>query len=75
MAQVASGVNIPNSDRDRVIRIEKRTLSALAERGMTVDVSSAEITSEVEAAETDWCYPIVKYLREPPATTKGLLAS
>ncbi|CAL8135225.1 unnamed protein product [Prunus armeniaca] len=53
MAQVASGVNIPNSDRDRVIRIEKRTLPALAERGMTAQVSSAEITSEVEAAETD----------------------
>ncbi|CAL2246498.1 unnamed protein product [Prunus armeniaca] len=65
MAQVASGVNILNSDRDRVIRIEKRTLPALADRGMTAQVSSAEITSEVEAAETDWRYPIVKYLREP----------
>ncbi|CAL2265450.1 unnamed protein product [Prunus armeniaca] len=32
---------------------------------MTAQVSSAEITSEVEAAETDWRYPIVKYLREP----------
>ncbi|CAL2265451.1 unnamed protein product [Prunus armeniaca] len=30
MAQVASGVNILNSDRDCVIRIEKRTLPALA---------------------------------------------
>ncbi|XP_021826273.1 uncharacterized protein LOC110767132 [Prunus avium] len=35
MAQVASGVNIPNTDPDRVIRIERRTLPALAERGMT----------------------------------------
>ncbi|CAL2247926.1 unnamed protein product [Prunus armeniaca] len=53
MAQVASGVNIPDSDHDRVIRIEKRTLPALAERGMTTQVSSAEITDEVETAEAD----------------------
>ncbi|CAL2247108.1 unnamed protein product [Prunus armeniaca] len=32
---------------------------------MTVQVSSAEITDEVEAAEADWRYPIVKYLRDP----------
>ncbi|CAL8135842.1 unnamed protein product [Prunus armeniaca] len=43
----------------------KHTLPTLAERGMTAQVSSAEITNEVEAAETDWRYPIVKYLREP----------
>ncbi|CAB4273280.1 unnamed protein product [Prunus armeniaca] len=65
MAQVASGVNISDSDHDRLIRIEKRTLPALAERGMTMQVSSAEITDEVEVAETDWRYPIVRYLREP----------
>ncbi|CAL2227977.1 unnamed protein product [Prunus armeniaca] len=65
MAQVASGVNIPDNDHDRVIRIEKRTLPALAERGMTTQVSSAEITDEVETAEADWRYPIVKYLRDP----------
>ncbi|CAL8152706.1 unnamed protein product [Prunus armeniaca] len=64
MAQVASGVNIPDSDHDRVIRIEKRTLQALAERGMTAQVSSAEITDEVEVAEVDWRYPIVKHLRD-----------
>ncbi|XP_008240624.1 PREDICTED: uncharacterized protein LOC103339121 [Prunus mume] len=56
MAQVASGVNIPDSDHDCVIRIEKRTLPALVEREMTTQVSSAE---------ADWRYPIVKYLRDP----------
>ncbi|CAL9029755.1 unnamed protein product [Prunus brigantina] len=65
MTQVASGVNIPDSDHDHVIRIEKRTLPALAERGMTTQVPSAEITDEVETAEADWRYPIVKYLRDP----------
>ncbi|CAL2238301.1 unnamed protein product [Prunus armeniaca] len=65
MAQVASGVNIPDNDHDRVIRIEKRTLSALAERGMMTQVSSVEITDEVETAEGDWRYPIIKYLRDP----------
>ncbi|CAL9001603.1 unnamed protein product [Prunus brigantina] len=28
-------------------------------------VASAEITDEVETADTDWRYPIVKYLRDP----------
>ncbi|CAL2240320.1 unnamed protein product [Prunus armeniaca] len=65
MAQVAPGVNISDSDHDRVIRIEKRTLPALAERGMTMQASSAEITNEVETAEADWRYPIVRYLRDP----------
>ncbi|XP_021822526.1 uncharacterized protein LOC110763938 [Prunus avium] len=65
MAQVASGVNIPNTDHDRVIRIERRTLPALAERGMTAQVSSADITDEINTAEADWRYPIVKYLRNP----------
>ncbi|CAL2271998.1 unnamed protein product [Prunus armeniaca] len=65
MAQVASGVNIPDSDHDRVIRIERRTQSALAERGMTTQVSSAEITDKVETAEADWRCLIVKYLRDP----------
>ncbi|CAL9006545.1 unnamed protein product [Prunus brigantina] len=65
MAQVASGVSIPADDLDRVIRVEKRTLPALAERGMTSQVASAEISDEVETADTDWRYPIVKYLRDP----------
>ncbi|XP_021800345.1 uncharacterized protein LOC110744669 [Prunus avium] len=65
MAQVASGVNIPDSDHDRVIRIKRRTLPALAERGMTTQVSSFEITDEVNTAETDWRYPVVKYLHDP----------
>ncbi|XP_016650470.1 PREDICTED: uncharacterized protein LOC107881355 [Prunus mume] len=56
MAQVASGVNIPDSDHDRVIRIERRTLPVLTERGMTMQVSSAEITDEVETAEADGRY-------------------
>ncbi|BFG20982.1 hypothetical protein CerSpe_072560 [Prunus speciosa] len=65
MAQVASGVNIPSTDHDRMIRIEKRTLPALAERGMTTQVSSADITDEVDTAEADWRYLLVKYLCNP----------
>ncbi|KAL6279497.1 hypothetical protein ACE6H2_016378 [Prunus campanulata] len=65
MAQIASGVNILDDDRDRVIRIERRSLPALAERGMAAQVSSAELTDEVSTAEADWLYPIVKYLCNP----------
>ncbi|CAL9018688.1 unnamed protein product [Prunus brigantina] len=46
--------------------VEKRTLPALAERGMTSQMASAEVSDEVETADTDWRYPIVKYLRDPP---------
>ncbi|CAL9004531.1 unnamed protein product [Prunus brigantina] len=62
MAQVASGVSIPADDLDRVIRIEKRTLPALAERGMTTQMASVDVSDEVETADTDWRYPMVKYL-------------
>ncbi|BFG20889.1 hypothetical protein CerSpe_071630 [Prunus speciosa] len=65
MAQVASSVNVPDGDHDRVIKIKGRTLPVLAERGMTAQVSSAKITNEVKTAEADWRYPIVKYLRDP----------
>ncbi|XP_021819566.1 uncharacterized protein LOC110761406 [Prunus avium] len=68
MAQVASGVNIPDNDHGRVIRIERRTLPALAERGMTTQVSFAEITDKVNTAEADWRYPIVRYLRDPSSS-------
>ncbi|XP_021802293.1 uncharacterized protein LOC110746388 [Prunus avium] len=50
---VASGVNIPDGDHDRVIKIERCNLLALAERGMMAQVSSAEITNEVKTAEAD----------------------
>ncbi|CAL8993116.1 unnamed protein product [Prunus brigantina] len=65
MAQVASRVSIPANDHDRVIRIEKRTLPTLTERGMTSQVASVEVTDVIETADTDWRYPIVKYLRNP----------
>ncbi|CAL9012182.1 unnamed protein product [Prunus brigantina] len=54
--------SIPNNDHDRVIRIEKRTLPTLAERGMASQVSSAEITNEVETADADWRYPIIEVI-------------
>ena len=67
MAQVASGVSIPDDDHGCVIKIERRTLPALAECGMPTQMSSAEMTTEVEMADADWQYPIVKYLHDPSA--------
>ncbi|CAL9026185.1 unnamed protein product [Prunus brigantina] len=32
---------------------------------MTTQISSAEVTNELETAEADWRYPIVRYLRDP----------
>ncbi|XP_021807702.1 uncharacterized protein LOC110751535 [Prunus avium] len=65
MAQVASGMHIPDGYHGHVIRIERRTLPALAERGMTTQMSSPEITDKVNTVEADWRYPIVKYLCDP----------
>lgn len=62
MAQIASGVNIPEGEYSRVIKIERRTLPTLAERGMPTAIMSADL---VDTAEEDWRYPIVSYLRHP----------
>ncbi|CAL2270921.1 unnamed protein product [Prunus armeniaca] len=60
-----SFVHVPRAESHEANEMAQRTLPGLAERGMTAQVSSAEITDEVEAAKADWCYPIVKYLRDP----------
>ncbi|KAI5311344.1 PREDICTED: retrotransposon [Prunus dulcis] len=43
IAQIASGVNIPDKEYNRVIKIERRTLSALAEQGMPVPIMVVDI--------------------------------
>lgn len=68
MVQIASGVNILDKEYSREIKIEKRTLPTLVERGMPTQMSSAKIVDAVkqaEVAEVDWWYPIVKYLCNP----------
>lgn len=70
MAQIASGVNILDGEYNWVIRIEKRTLPALVERGMPAQIMLAETVEladradQVETVEEDLIYPIVKY-RDP----------
>ena len=64
MAQIASGVSIPDGEHGRIVKIERRTLSALAERRMPTQVSSVEVAAEDKTAEVDWRYPIVKYLHD-----------
>ncbi|XP_062013819.1 uncharacterized protein LOC133730203 [Rosa rugosa] len=59
MAQLASGLRIPEGDNSRVIKIAKRTLPALEERGVSDDVFVIDIEPD------DWRLPIIKFHKNP----------
>ncbi|XP_008223134.1 PREDICTED: uncharacterized protein LOC103322954 [Prunus mume] len=59
LAQVATGVQMPQDCVQRIIRIGKKSLPSVLARGMEIDVNSATIT------EDDWRNPIMTYLRYP----------
>ncbi|WP_213031831.1 hypothetical protein, partial [Acinetobacter baumannii] len=53
LAQVATGVQMPEDCVQRIIRIGKKSLPSVLARGMKKDVNSATIT------EDDWRKPIM----------------
>ncbi|CAL2228365.1 unnamed protein product [Prunus armeniaca] len=59
LAQVATGIQIPEDCVQRIIKIGKKSLPSVLARGMEIDVNSATIT------EDDWRNPIMTYLRYP----------
>ncbi|CAL8134521.1 unnamed protein product [Prunus armeniaca] len=59
LAQVATGIQIPEDCVQRIIKIGKKSLPSVLARGMKIDVNSATIT------EGDWRNPIMTYLRYP----------
>ncbi|CAL2232523.1 unnamed protein product [Prunus armeniaca] len=59
LAQVATGIQIPEYCVQRIIKIGKKSLPSVLARGMEIDVNSATI------AEDDWRNPIMTYLRYP----------
>ncbi|CAL2271628.1 unnamed protein product [Prunus armeniaca] len=59
LAQVATGIQMPEDCVQRIIRIGKKSLLSVLTRGMEIDVNSATIT------EDDWRNPIMTYLRYP----------
>ncbi|CAL2267317.1 unnamed protein product [Prunus armeniaca] len=59
LAQVATGIQIPEDCVQRIIKIGKKSLPSVLARGMEIDVNSATI------AEDDWRNPIMTYLRYP----------
>ncbi|XP_062020999.1 uncharacterized protein LOC133737473 [Rosa rugosa] len=59
MAQLASGLRIPEGDDSRVIKIAKRTLPTLEERGVSEDAFVIDIEPD------DWRLPIIKFHKNP----------
>ncbi|XP_021802935.1 uncharacterized protein LOC110747031 [Prunus avium] len=59
LAQIATGIQIPEDCVQRIIRVGKKSLPSVLTRGMEVDVNSAIIT------EDDWRTPIINYLQYP----------
>ncbi|CAL2259881.1 unnamed protein product [Prunus armeniaca] len=56
LAQVATGIQMPEDCVQRIIKIGKKSLPSVLTRGMEMDVNSAAIT------EDDWRNPIMTYL-------------
>ncbi|XP_020410306.1 uncharacterized protein LOC109946532 [Prunus persica] len=64
LAQVASGVQMPEDCVQRIIKIGRKSLPSVLTRGMEIEVNSALIT------EDDWREPIMTYLRYPTLPSK-----
>ncbi|CAL8153039.1 unnamed protein product [Prunus armeniaca] len=59
LAQVATGIQIPEDYVQRIIKVGKKSLPSVLTKGMEIDVNSAIIT------EDDWRNPIINYLQYP----------
>ncbi|GKV46004.1 hypothetical protein SLEP1_g53027 [Rubroshorea leprosula] len=59
MAQIASGLKIPEGVMSRIVVVEKRILPSIHMRGMVISACSIDVT------QTDWRYPIMEYLKNP----------
>ncbi len=59
LAQVASGIQMPEDCVQRIIKIGRKSLPSVLTRGMEIEVNSALIT------EDDWRGPIMTYLQYP----------
>ncbi|CAL9012723.1 unnamed protein product [Prunus brigantina] len=59
LAQLATGVQIPEDCVQRIIKVGKKSLPSVLTRGMEIDVNFATIS------EDDWRSPIITYLRYP----------
>ncbi|KAI5338089.1 hypothetical protein L3X38_017360 [Prunus dulcis] len=59
LAQVASGIQMPEDCVQRIIKIGRKSLPSVLTRGMEIEVNSALITND------DWREPIMTYLQYP----------
>ncbi|CAL8988514.1 unnamed protein product [Prunus brigantina] len=59
LAQLATGIQMPEDCVQRIIKVGKKTLPSVLTRGMEIDINSAIIS------EDDWRSPIITYLRYP----------
>ncbi|CAL8175361.1 unnamed protein product [Prunus armeniaca] len=59
LAQVATGIQMPEDCVQRIIKVGKKSLPSVLSRGMEIDVNFAIITKD------DWRNPIINYLQYP----------
>ncbi|KAI5338701.1 hypothetical protein L3X38_017973 [Prunus dulcis] len=59
LAQVASGIQMPEDCVQRIIKIGRKSLPSVLTRGMEIEVNSALISKD------DWREPIMTYLQYP----------
>ncbi|CAL2246400.1 unnamed protein product [Prunus armeniaca] len=59
MAQIATGVQMPEDCVQRIIKVGKKSLPSILTREMEIDINSAMISEE------DWRLPLINYLQYP----------
>ncbi|XP_061993943.1 uncharacterized protein LOC133711878 [Rosa rugosa] len=66
LAQLATGVTLRYGVRERILKVERRTLPSWMARRDTPDDTSV---ATLESIDVDWRIPLINYLKHPDQTT------
>ncbi|XP_024179271.1 uncharacterized protein LOC112185255 [Rosa chinensis] len=65
LAQLATGVTLKYEVRERILKVERRTLPSWLDRP---DPPDDPVIAVLEPIDVDWRIPLVEYLKQPDAT-------
>jgi ribonuclease HI len=67
LAQVASGIKLTDGIQERILKVERRSLPSVHDRGWPMEVSTA--TMSKPSIDLDWRKPLIQYLENPNQNT------
>jgi hypothetical protein len=66
LAQLATGISFTNGVRERILKVERRTLPSFMARR---EYNDDWFVATLDAIDVDWRQPIIDYLDDPNAST------